>query len=323
MSNMQPLNQNRPVSQVFIGKFTVDDIVVRNTKTMLLGKPGGGVMYSSAGAALWGDKTGIVGNIGTSFSENSLSNLSSYANLDVSGIHRKLGTGVNLWVLYDENNEREFVVKRNSSSYSAFDPIPSDIPTTFIESSNIFHIAPFVLENQATIVDFLNQKGKVITLDPDIESCGHCYLDQWHDLLRKIDVFLPSEIEFKMLIGEDAELSIEYYCEKLKRFAAVHEIKYTVLKLGVNGVLLYDLKKDKCSVYPVAKCNETDCTGAGDSFVGGFCHKYKETQNPYEAIPYGIVTAAINIEGVGSEFLLTKCRGEAEDRLMDYLSKKL
>jgi sugar/nucleoside kinase (ribokinase family) len=323
MNNTLLENSYQFVNQVFIGRVTVDDIIVHNAQSMFLGKPGGAVMYSSAGAALWGDMTGIVANIGDSFNESLLSNLSEQQKLDVNGLHRKSGVGVKFWILYDEDNEHEFIVKRNSSALCSFDPVLADIPKGYIESSNIFHIAPFALESQAVIVEFLHKKGKLLTLDPDIESCDSSNLDKWHNVLSKVDVFLPSEMEFKKLIGEHDTLSIESYPGKMKNFAIVHNIKYTVLKLGINGVLLYDLSLDKCTKYIAANCSVIDCTGAGDSFAGGFCYKFKEDNNPYNAIPYGLITAAMKIEGTGSDFLLTRTRSEADIRLSNYISHNL
>ena len=306
-----------PTEQLFIGRVTVDDIILLNERTMRLKTPGGGVMYSAAAAALWGDRSGIIGRYGDSYNDKSLLKLTRHQNLDTTGLSKKEGNGIKFWILYDEEGGRDIFLKRDSSQFSSFDPTPSDISEKYIEEGRLFHIAPFALEAQMPIVETLYQRGKIITLDPDDDSCLRHNNGKWNEMMSKIDVFMPSAMEFQKLSGESVHSNESL--KKLREFAITHNIKFTILKLGVNGVLLFDLLQDKYTKYPAASCNAVSCTGTGDSFAGGFCHMYKKSLNPYESIPYGLVSAAMKAEGFGSDYLLTKTCEEAKARLSEYL----
>jgi len=83
------------------------------------------------------------------------------------------------------------------------------------------------------------------------------------DLVRQVDVFLPSEAEVRLLLGHDEALSA---CET---FAALGP-RIIVIKRGAAGCFVYDARRKTHFAYPAQEAVVVDTTGAGDAFCAGF-----------------------------------------------------
>jgi cytidine kinase len=296
----------------------IDDIVVWN-KGQYLNSIGGSSLYSSGGASIWGDSFGIVGCVGEDYDFEMLRKMTSSVQADLRGIKKKTGRRRRVWVLFDENDDHYFVPKHYSASAQEVTPKPGDIPKEYLDQAKVFHIAPFPVNAQCDIVNYLHANNKIITLDPDYDFCTFYWDHEWKNILNKIDVFLPSQIEFDRMINcQNSVMKLTEYENKLREFSECYGIKYVILKLGKSGVILYDGLKKKSTHFPSVKVNVVDCTGAGDSFAGGFCHSYKYDHDPYKATLYGLVSSAITIESLGAEGIFKYSQHVALEMLSNY-----
>ena len=84
---------------VFLGNLLVDDIVLRDGRT-LMGEPGGAVLHAALAAALWGVKVGICSIAGTDYPPQALDTLAARG-IDLKGVRHLDRTGGRAWLLYE------------------------------------------------------------------------------------------------------------------------------------------------------------------------------------------------------------------------------
>jgi len=127
-------------------------------------------------------------------------------------------------------------------------------------------------------------------------------------MLASLDALLPSMAEVRVFF--QASVDPVDAARALGRLgpAAV------VVKVGVQGSLVYIPKTDTVAHIPAYRCHAVDPTGAGDAFCGGFLVGLVETGDPVEAARYGTVSASFVVEGFGSLYALRVTRREAEVR---------
>ncbi|MDO4940980.1 MAG: carbohydrate kinase family protein [Erysipelotrichaceae bacterium] len=86
-------------------------------------------------------------------------------------------------------------------------------------------------------------------------------IDEYKDVLNKIDYFFPNDVEAKMFTRADS-------VEKAADILFEAGVKNVVIKVGENGCYLKN--KDYAKWIATKKVEAIDSTGAGDSFVAGF-----------------------------------------------------
>ncbi len=116
------------------------------------------------------------------------------------------------------------------------------------------------------------------------------------ELLSKIDIVTPNEVEAKVLTGvevtdlDSANKAAEYFLSK--------GVKKVIITLGENGV--YINTGDTGKIIPAFKVDAIDTTGAGDAFNGGFVTKLAEGASIEEAVVFGSALAALSVCKLGT-----------------------
>lgn len=279
-------------NQVFIGHLTKDDIVYKDGRTRF-NSTGGATLYSSGGACLWGGNASIISTIGTSYDYDRLISLAREKSLNIDGVHKIDGHGLDIWVLYDDNDDQYFITKYYSGEFDEVVPTYDMIPEDLLNDDHIFHITGMPLAAQADIVRHLSSYKCMITLDPHQISCGEAYLKEWEDILPRLTVFFPSELQFRLLSGTKNPTA---NLESVVEFAEFYKIEILVLKAAEKGAYLY--LRDTKALYhiPSAAENIVDCTGAGDAFAGGFTYSYIHDLDPLKALYYASISASFAME---------------------------
>ena len=108
---------------VFLGNLLVDDIVLRDGRT-LMGEPGGSMLYASLGARLWGASVGLVSVAGTDYPAATLEALAHHG-VDLAGVRAFGRPGVHTWLLY-ESKGRRMVHHLGSSTHEEASPSLAD-----------------------------------------------------------------------------------------------------------------------------------------------------------------------------------------------------
>lgn len=122
------------------------------------------------------------------------------------------------------------------------------------------------------------------------------------DLLEKVDILTPNEIELQKLTGEKLKSmsSIKKASYKLINYG----IKAVIVTLGKKGALL--VSKDFCKLIPSIKVKAIDTTGAGDAFTGGLAFALVKGKGLKEAVYFANIVAALTVTKIGAQSSPTK-----------------
>ncbi len=146
-----------------------------------------------------------------------------------------------------------------------------------------------------------------MSLDPHDEYIRG-YEPQFLDLLRLVDLFLPSRQEATLLFGRDAP-------EAAAVAFAARGPQVVVIKLGAEGSLVYGPDLDHPVRVPALPVTAIDPTGAGDAYCGAFCVSYARHPDVLEAAARATVAASFVVERRGALAVLPFDCSTAEQRL--------
>ena len=302
---------------VFIGHLTTDNIVFNTGKTSFK-SPGGATLYCAGGAALYGRGTCIISAIGTSYNYGRLREAAKQANLDIQRIKKLDNHGLDIWILYDDNNEHYCIPKYYSGTFEEIVPTCDMITEDLLQGDHIFHITPMPIKVQSSIARYLISNNCIVTLDPPLLSPNDEGFQEWIEILPNLHAFFPSEIEFKALGGG---CSPHKNPNAIIEFAEHYGVNVLALKLAENGSYLYKKATKELYYAPTACRRIIDCTGAGDAFAGGFIHGYTSINDPIEALGYASVAASFAAESHSAIELLYKNKSQAQQRLYEFSGK--
>jgi hypothetical protein len=325
---------------IIAGKLTREYLLPPQGNPML-DVPGGNLLYSTGGLAVWYKQIGLLARITNEYPQEWLSNFQKRG-FDIRGIETtEQNFDLRNFIAYTDTHERshtsavshfarrELTFPKALLGYQAPDesikdlrtieltsPAALAIPKDFYAVTHI-HICPFDFASQSQIVNlFKNASNQSVTLDPDPRYMSPRFWRELRLVLQGVTAFHPSEEEMRALFwGETHDL-----WDMAKRISE-YGVKFVVIKRGVQGQMLYDSvsnKKYEISAYPA---RVADPTGAGDAFCGGFLAGLQKTNDPLQAIFYGSVSASLKIEGSGAFYPLDVMPGLAEARL--YAVKEL
>lgn len=296
---------------------------------------GGNAVYAAAGAAIWSDSVGIVARVGSNYPREWLDEIAG-AGFDTRGI-KVLPEPQDTRTFYaylsqerrvDTNPAAHFLrvgiplPKRlvdyvssteGQQSRDSFGPLtirPQDVQEAH-GNPEAAHIAPGDYLTHSLMPMRLRELGVTsVMVDPSIRYMEPDYRSQVSELLKGLQVFLPSEAEARSFfqprppdLWEMAESLSEYGCP------------IVVIKRGAGGQYLWDHEAKRRWHIPAYPSRVVDVTGAGDSYCGGFMVGLRETGDVLEAGLRGSVSASIAIEGAGALYTLGAAPGLPEARL--------
>ncbi|MEM1431197.1 MAG: carbohydrate kinase family protein [Pseudomonadota bacterium] len=313
---------------VTIGGLTVDNVIASDGR-VALAQAGGNGAYSAVGALMWRPHVGLVSAAVASYPRATISRLER-GGVDLGGVawsDEEL-SACN-WFIYDAAGAREegltsppdalgeagFASDRLSAddiarwreiliarrvpgevSYSEFrirHPLtPAQVPKGWQGARGIL-LAPSQPEVMRAMIDWFGPGGGLIAADPGWQLAGH-RLDDLAPLLARLDAFLPSEVELRALVPDAGP------ADGLAALARVCPGALAV-KLGAQGVLVWDRAAAAPVQVPAAPAKPVDPTGAGDSFCGGFLAGLVETGDPVRAARYGAISAAEIVQHFGAD----------------------
>ena len=116
------------------------------------------------------------------------------------------------------------------------------------------------------------------------------------DLLRKITIVTPNEIEAFMLTK--VEVVDKSSAEKAAKIFYNKGIPYIVITLGKNGCYIYDGKQSE--IIDSLDVKTVDTTGAGDAFSGGLVTALAEGKPLADAVKFATTVAALSTTKPGT-----------------------
>lgn len=289
------------------GGFTLDDTVLLDNQIMRAA-PGGNILYGAIGARIWHDNVGLLGVVGEDYPEKHLDKLRNYG-FDLTGLQRVCRPCLKVWALHEGNNERQLIYKLDSGSNQEMDPNSDFIDKTYAQRVTALHVAAIPYLSQKKIIEKFYKSSPYISLDT-IDIVGQidprCLSEP--NKLSGINAFLPSEDEVdKIWEGKDHIQVLESVCRN-------NSIDM-VIKLGNQGCVAYDHKKNTSFRIPVFDTTVIDTTGAGDSFCGGFIAGMDLTGDVLTSAMMGTISSSYLIQDFGAMHALDTDREAAYERL--------
>lgn len=286
-----------------LGNLTIDDLVLPDGTTAM-GLCGGNAIFAAIGGRLWSSSVCLAARIGPDFPR------SEVLALEAAGIKLALAPTtaptIHNWALYETPERRRFINWLDSGSHLDQSLLPAEVPNE-AGQARVCHIAPMPLDVQAQLVNHLAHEPALVSLDPHDEYIRGSE-PRFIDLLRLVDLFLPSRQEATLLFGRDAPE------DAAVAFAACGP-QVVVIKLGAEGSLVYGPHLDHplhIRALPVAAI---DPTGAGDAYCGAFCVSYARHPDILGAAARATVAASFVVERRGALAVLPFDCSTAEQRL--------
>lgn len=292
---------------VVMGHTTLDNVVYTDGRAYF-SVAGGAGLYAASGAAYWcaNKEVGVVTKLGRQFRAEDYLSICSHPAIDGTGIKRMDREGIKLWMLFDDDGYRHWVLQHDSCSRQSAAPSADDIPDSFIETALGYHFSPLPPDSVEELLERI-PKGRYIQLDPHYEWFFPQFAEQWKRILPRIDVALPSEDElckfFDIPYGQPESVLADYAARLCQM-----GVKTVIVKMGQRGAMAYDGAKNRCILIPSCAEKVKDATGAGDTFGGSFLVSQTNGGNVELSMAKGSIGASLTLEheGVMENFALSE-----------------
>lgn len=227
--------QNR-VKVVCIGHTTTDNLI-KYDGTCRFESTGGAGVYAASGASYWGSDhdVGLVTRLGSSYNQSCIEHIRGHRAINDAGMVPMDKKGIHLWLLYDADGYRHWVIHHDSCSREEATPVPSEIPEGFKEARG-FHFSPLPLYPLTELINTLPEDAW-IQVDPHYEWFFPEYREEWERILRRVSVVLPSEDEFTKFFDIPLAFDIDNYKKHMRELSAMGP-PIVVLKMGPQGAIL-------------------------------------------------------------------------------------
>lgn len=298
-----------PYDLVCLGNLSIDDVVLPD-QTTRLNCFGGDTIYAALGARWWSDAVRFVAPAGADFPEEHLAYLNR-SGMETRGLPRRSIPGTHYRVVYADNYQRTWTMLSTEGDFAELSPTFADIPADYLDS-RAFLILAMDLAAQESLAPVLRVHG-VLALDPQ-EEYIRGNEQRVLAMLENVDIFLPSQEEVFLLLGHR-----DY--EKACRIFAERGPKVVVVKMGLDGSLIFDAKAGRFYPIPIFKTRAVDTTGAGDTYSGGFMAMYVRSGDLVKAGLAGAVSSSFAIQDFGLTHIFDIPRREAEERLRELKEK--
>lgn len=122
-------------------------------------------------------------------------------------------------------------------------------------------------------------------------------LEDYRDILGKVDILLPNEIELSQLSGEKTGK-----LDEVKNAANIilkSGVKNIVITMGEKGVMVINQKFEE--YIQAEKIEAVDTEGAGDIFAGAFTYFFARTNDILKSARFANKIAAISVTRYGAQ----------------------
>ena len=261
-----------------VGNLTIDDVVLPDGTTRMA-SVGGNSLYAALGARPWQPSIGIVTRRGDDFPGDLAAVLKTFG-IASAGIVTVAGPTVRNWVVYEANGDRHWIYRTPRERSREVAVRAGDLPEAWLSNgpAPVIHVAAMPIDAAEAVVDAVRRKAPeaLITLDTH-EDYVAAYRSRLRALAARVEVFLPSRSELADLVGYDDPL------RALGELAAELPTPIIVVKMGAEGVLVWNRRRGVLDEVPASAGDVVDVTGAGDGFCGGFAAGLSLGDTPVQA----------------------------------------
>lgn len=276
-----------PPRMVGIGAVFIDDIVLPTGQTYM-GQLGGGVVHALMGAAIWGERPGIVAVAGEGLPDSAQQQLSRH--LDTAGLHHLPIPQIRAWQIFEFDGTRRELYRVRETEPFTRGAGPELLPPHYRQSRGFYLLQGFEGTRawRAALPGFVLWEPLQQAMTPGSRPA-------LRQVLRdcRIDVISPNLVEAQAVYGlRSPEALVDALFEDGAQIVA--------LRMGADGSLVADRTAGlKQPLGAVCVEHIADQTGAGNTYCGGLLAGLLQERNLVEAAIMGAVSASFCIEYIG------------------------
>lgn len=260
---------------------------------------GGDTSNAAVAAARHGAGTGLFTGLGRDVFAQSLRQMWSEENVDVSMSIDMPDASTGIYFVTHDENGHAFSYRRAGSASSRI--TPAELPSDNLKSAKIVHFSAISQAISLTACDTclaaaeqVRAAGGLVSYDTNLRLSlwplprARAVIDA---TLKLCDIALPGLDDAQLITGLDDPDAI---ADRLLGYGA----RIVALTMGADGVLTATPDhRERLSPHDVKL---VDATGAGDAFDGAFLAEYLETGDPFAAARYANAAAALSVTGFGA-----------------------
>jgi len=281
---MQKLASPRIVG---VGGVFIDDIVLPSGQTYM-GQLGGGVVHALMGAAVWGERPGIVAPIGHNLPVEAGQRLS--AALDTRGLVKLAIPQIRAWQLFEEDGSRRELYRVQETDPFINGLQPSQFPAEYDDAAGIY-----LLQGFEGIKVWRDRLKGLVLWEPLQQVMVKGARDAIGEVLGNypIDIVSPNLLEAQTVYGEESP-------EVLVRAILNDGARIAALRMGEAGSMIGDRESGGIHVIPAIPVKTiVDQTGAGNTYCGGLLWGIVSGMELKAAATVGAVSASFCLEQIG------------------------
>ncbi|WP_302632925.1 carbohydrate kinase family protein [uncultured Clostridium sp.] len=172
---------------------------------------------------------------------------------------------------------------------------------SILKNSKIVHFSCWPISQKKSrkviekVIEEARKNNVLIGFDPNYHEMiweeGHDGIEYIKNLIGKLDIIKPSEVDAERIFGPDTP---ENHVDKLIQCGA----KLVIMTLGKDGAIVSN--GTETIKFKTLATEVVDTTGAGDAFWGGFYTALTSNYPLKEALNIGFATSAFKLKNVGA-----------------------
>lgn len=233
----------------------------------------------------------MVTKLGEDFFADIAINAMKKLNMDQSYVFRtsEIGSGTALILVDKTTSENSIMVVSGACGTITREEVAS-LDSVMSQSEYLLTQLETNLEATYQIIDLANKYNvKIVLNTAPVQPISD-------DILRKVDIITPNEVEAAILSGiptdtdENIDRAVDWFFSK--------GVKNVVITLGSRGA--YVATAEKRSMIPAFEVKAIDTTGAGDAFNGGLVAALAEGKDLWSACVFANVVGALSVQKIGT-----------------------
>ena len=172
---------------------------------------------------------------------------------------------------------------------------------SILKNSKIVHFSCWPISQKKSrkviekVIEEARKNNVLIGFDPNYHEMiweeGHDGIEYIKNLIGKLDIIKPSEVDAERIFGPDTP---ENHMDKFIQCGA----KLVIMTLGKDGAIVSN--GTETIKFKTLATEVVDTTGAGDAFWGGFYTALTSNYPLKEALNIGFATSAFKLKNVGA-----------------------
>ena len=172
---------------------------------------------------------------------------------------------------------------------------------SILKNSKIVHFSCWPISQKKSrkviekVIEEARKNNVLIGFDPNYHEMiweeGHDGIEYIKNLIGKLDIIKPSEVDAERIFGPDTP---ENHVDKFIQCGA----KLVIMTLGKDGAIVSN--GTETLKFKTLATEVVDTTGAGDAFWGGFYTALTSNYPLKEALNIGFATSAFKLKNVGA-----------------------